>query len=595
MSSLSPYAALTVPTGTGLVNAVALDAVLAQLTGQLNAVIVAMEVIREGRGRFKAGTVSARQLSDECNTLLTGIIQLIVDLRKQYADNYDPRQQITTPPTSYDTSDVVTFALGQAAPSPAFSAPMTLDGILGKQYAMTLRLRSVARKATIAPNLPFALNTENRIVVSSSNAVEGSETVGVTWPDKTLSINAVVDPFYFVVKTDNAGATANDQFALPLVAVGAYSMEVDWGDGTLSYITAWNDAAATHTYPVAGTYTIKISGLCREWSFGQTVTKDPKKILDITHWGSLDIGVLKEDAFKGCTSLTVITADDAPDFSNTTSTGGMFDGCTALTDITNSALWDVSGITEMRRMFQDTLVLNVDLSAWDVTSVLNFFKAFSGSGFNNASILAWDMSQCPSASYMFEESTFNQPIGVWDLSSMISIGGMFARNTVFNQPLNGWNTASFKSMPQLFLSATAFNQPLDQWDTSQVTRFDEVFKGATAFNQDLSTWDTSAGTTLKEMFRSATAFKRADTLANWDVTQVTTMANMFLNDDINNPNSAANQNNLNAVFIGWAAQNVKLNVPFHAGTASKYTIATSGAARTVLLGKGWTIISGAGV
>ena len=77
-------------------------------------------------------------------------------------------------------------------------------------------------------------------------------------------ITSTVTPFISTWKTDNtsSGSSTATQVKLPLISTGSYNFTVDWGDSTTSTITAYNQAAVTHTYSVAGTYQIKINGVC---------------------------------------------------------------------------------------------------------------------------------------------------------------------------------------------------------------------------------------------------------------------------------------------------------------------------------------------
>ena len=81
------------------------------------------------------------------------------------------------------------------------------------------------------------------------------------------------------------------------------------------------------------------------------------------------------------------------------------------------------------------------------------------------------------------------------------------------------------------------------------------------------------------------------------------MTNMFFGVDMNNPNSATNQTNYNALLVSWGSTNLssmKTGVTFNGGS-SKYTISVAGTARTNLTtaigsgGKGWAITDGGGV
>lgn len=195
MSSVFPINAPTIPLGTGKVNALALDAQVAALVEQINALIQCLGVIRQSRGRLANGVVSPRQLSDACNNDLANLLLVIAKLRRQYATSYDPREAITVAPTITDSADTIPFFIGQAPPVPDFVAPMTLSGISGRKYAMLMRLRSVARgSAVVAVGASSpGFNAENRLYLGAAAAPVGSarERVGVQHPDGYAYINAL--------------------------------------------------------------------------------------------------------------------------------------------------------------------------------------------------------------------------------------------------------------------------------------------------------------------------------------------------------------------------------------------------------------------
>ena len=93
-------------------------------------------------------------------------------------------------------------------------------------------------------------------------------------------------PFVSTWKTDNlsSGSSTATQVKLPLIYTGTYNFVVDWGDNTTSTITTYNQAAVTHTYSVAGTYQIKINGVCKGWRFDYG--GDRSKILSVQQWGT---------------------------------------------------------------------------------------------------------------------------------------------------------------------------------------------------------------------------------------------------------------------------------------------------------------------
>ncbi|MGB1075845.1 MAG: BspA family leucine-rich repeat surface protein [Flavobacteriales bacterium] len=75
-------------------------------------------------------------------------------------------------------------------------------------------------------------------------------------------------------------------------------------------------------------------------------------------------------------------------------------------------------------------------------------------------------------------------------------------------------------------TATATYGHISDWDVSQVTNMAELFVNATDFNSDISLWDVSGVTNMANMFREATNFN--GDLSSWDVSSVTQMTGMFL-------------------------------------------------------------------
>jgi hypothetical protein len=84
--------------------------------------------------------------------------------------------------------------------------------------------------------------------------------------------------FIMLVKTDNPGTSASDQFTIP-TTTGTYNYDVDWGDGnTDTGVTG----TITHTFAGgAGTYTVKISGTFPRIYFNGAGGSDAQKLLEI--------------------------------------------------------------------------------------------------------------------------------------------------------------------------------------------------------------------------------------------------------------------------------------------------------------------------
>lgn len=385
-------------------------------------------------------------------------------------------------------------------------------------------------------------------------------------------------PFISTWKTDNisTGSSQVNQIKLPLISVGNYNFSVDWGDGTISRITSWNQAEVTHTYSDVGTYQVIITGKCDGIRFGGT--GDIMKLMTIKRWGDFVFNS-NNQVFFGCGNLTLNNVEDIPELKTVNYLTNTFRNCISITAINHLELWDTSKVTDMRSMFNGAKSFDQDISGWDVSKVTtmsdmlygatNFNNGgspninnwntsslvickgifagcssfnqpignwdtskvtdmgsmFSGATIFNQAIGGWDVSKVTSMSSMFVLTyAFNQPIGSWNTSSLIKCDGMFNSAQVFNQPIGDWNMINVTSMSNMFFDSPKFNQPIDSWNVSNVNSMYQLFTRATLFNQELNSWDIRKVTNLTNMF-SYSGFNKP--LSNWDVSNVTNMSLMF--------------------------------------------------------------------
>ena len=162
--------------------------------------------------------------------------------------------------------------------------------------------------------------------------------------------------FLMTIDTTQSGSASNT-FILPCGSGGTYNAVVDWGDGTTSNITTYNDADLTHVYSVGGTYQISISGDLPRIFFNNT--GDRQKLISIDNWGInkwLDFSA----SFKGCLNMDIL-ATDTPDFSLCTSLGEAFMSCSSIT--------------------------NVDFSNCDFSNCSSFYTSFARGCFNGCNSL----------------------------------------------------------------------------------------------------------------------------------------------------------------------------------------------------------------
>lgn len=180
--------------------------------------------------------------------------------------------------------------------------------------------------------------------------------------------------------------TANEEITIPINSVSGlnYNYSVDWGDGTSSTNVT---ASALHTYDIAGTHTVEITGDFPAIYFNNS--GDKAKIKNIVQWGNIEWVTMRK-AFAYCSTLTS-TATDTP---------------------------NLSGVTDMSFMFDNCNNYNASMNDWDVSKITNMAYVFAGA------------------------RTFNQPLDKWDVSAVTNMNSMFYVATNFNQDLSDWDTAN---------------------------------------------------------------------------------------------------------------------------------------------------------
>jgi hypothetical protein len=288
-------------------------------------------------------------------------------------------------------------------------------------------------------------------------------------------------------KTDVTFPTDNS-ITLPTNPSLTYDYTIDWGDGTVENNLT---SSTTHTYPSAGTYIIRISGIFPQIYMNGYA--DAVKIQSVESWGNIQWQSM-DSAFEGASNL-VINASDIPNLNNVTSLAYMFSGARSMNSNINS--WNVSGVTNFSYMFRLANSFNQDLSSWDVGNGTTFLGMFFNATNFNQDISGWDMSSATNLQNMFVQArNFNQPIGSWNVSSVSDTQNMFLEAFSFNQSLSGWNTTNLERADFMFFDARNFNQSLGAWNVSSLRNAQLIFNesGISSENYDaiLTGWRNTA-------------------------------------------------------------------------------------------------------
>ena len=230
---------------------------------------------------------------------------------------------------------------------------------------------------------------------------------------------------------------------LPLVSGYNYNFTVNWGDGNLSEITAYDDADKTHTYATAADYNLVIDGLLEAWSFNNTGDKD--KIRSVEDFGDLGYKNLFR-AFQGCVNLAAFEGGITSDV---TDMGAMFN--VAINATPNLSDWDVSKVTNMASMFSSANSANPNVSNWDVSKVTHMNGMFNGASRANPNVSGWNVEAVTSMNSMFSFSSSADPdVSSWNVSAVTDMTGMFFGTTNANPNVSSWNVSAVTNMTSMF-------------------------------------------------------------------------------------------------------------------------------------------------
>ena len=128
-----------------------------------------------------------------------------------------------------------------------------------------------------------------------------------------------------------------------------YNFTVDYGDGTIAEITSFNDEDRYHTYSKAGTYDVKIKGMCEGWSF-YNVGDSTSNLTQIKQWGVIQA---KHIDFGNCTNLSgQIPTPVKNSFTTVESFRTLFYNCTSLNSvIPENLFYNATNVITLRNAF----------------------------------------------------------------------------------------------------------------------------------------------------------------------------------------------------------------------------------------------------
>jgi surface protein len=313
--------------------------------------------------------------------------------------------------------------------------------LLNRSASTTMSLNSDAVGAkgySVATTMSLTDNATAGKLLNRSAATTMNLTSGVT-------ALAADGSFRSTWNTSNTSSGSSNivQVALPLVSGGTYNFVVEWGDSTDDTITAYGDAAKTHTYNSSGNYDIVIRGEIKGWQFNDV--GDRLKISNIANWGTLGFTDL-EGTFEGCEDLTINANDGPRSALGSGNFHSFFRDCPSLVGGSGFADWDLSSTTNMQLMFRGCSVFNSDISSWNTANVTKMGSVFQLCPAFDQDLSSWNTANVTLMSSMFRDSGFDQDIGNWDISSTTTLSAMFTGAPLsvanYDAILIGWGAQS---------------------------------------------------------------------------------------------------------------------------------------------------------
>lgn len=127
-----------------------------------------------------------------------------------------------------------------------------------------------------------------------------------------------------------------------------------------------------------------------------------------------------------------------------------------------------------------------------VTNMDSIFENFVGDLENQLNY--WDTRYVTSMKNMFKnaKTLLNGTvwgIGIWDVSSVKDMSGMFENCINFNDRIDDWDVSNVLLMVRMFQNAIHFNQDISYWNVENVENTSYMFKNAKSFKANIMNWD----------------------------------------------------------------------------------------------------------
>jgi hypothetical protein len=282
---------------------------------------------------------------------------------------------------------------------------------------------------------------------------------GRLWTDRGPRGPSGPDPTALVLEIDTTQAgSASNTFVLPAGDIGTYNATIDWGDGSTSTITAYDDADLTHAYAVEGVYLVQITGDFPQPYFNNT--GDRAKVLSVD-FGDGSVGITSLNrSFFGCLNITLVNGKIPA-----TVTGSGLIACfrdtKSLTTIQSGLFDNCTQVTAFQECFRSSALESIPAGLFDnCTQVTTFLYCFQGCDFTEIPEGLFD--NCPLVNNFqscFGFTLINAiPAGLFDNCPLVTtFSGCFYACTGLNNNPSAFPADLFRYNPLVVSFVSCFN------------------------------------------------------------------------------------------------------------------------------------------
>ena len=349
-----------------------------------------------------------------------------------------------------------------------------------------------------------------------------------------------------------------ESITMPTYSLGTYDCAIDWGDGTITNPTTYNDAGMTHEYAIAGDYEVRISGTFSAIYCYGAISK--LNLISVSNLGHTGLNNLKY-GFRDASNMTSFVCGDT----------------------------DTSLVTDMLGMFYASQATILDVSGFDTSLVTDMSYMFYGSQATVLDVSGFDTSNVTNMLYMFRSSLSTVlDVSGFDTSKVTDMQHMFYASQATVLDVSGFNTSLVTNMTYMFHYTKATVLDFSGFDTANVTNMFSMFRITADTEYNLSNFDTSKVTTMQYMFYDSYIPENVGIEA-FDITNLTNATDMIRN-------SSLSTSTYDATLIAWEAQVRQATLTLINFGASTYTLGSAAeTARSALIASGITINDGGGI